>query len=798
MTAKDEFNKQFQELLRIGYEGKWIILSIFVVVVSATGFYTMQQDDIYQSRATIRLNRSMDPLNQTSVQQLGAEDLGFGSERIIANEIRVLRSEAVLNRITSKLLEEAPQNRAQADTLPIMKAQSRPTTIRKIARKLGLEDFFISVGLARLDTSSRLASHEVIASRVRGQLRAEREGYLDMITVIVVSTSPTEAARIANLAVEAYQERNLESARENILTVKDFLESQLESKRDSLKRVEVDVRNFKQTHGIVSLPQESQSMISQLSQFEAQRDQAKIELEAGNKVLSELKLRIGELEPNLSTQLSNRPDPVLNQLLYEKEAVDLEIQKTEFGKSDALKSRPDLQAFSEKELKDLKQRRAQLVKEITEITGKIIASGDVSSSPLEQTRDIRQQILTKQIDNEALKAKIRSLDVTLKEYNREFDNLPAQSLQFARLERMRQSNEKLFTLLDGKYQEAVINEKTTVSNVRVVDQATVPGSPIRPDRPKNMLIGVLFGLGLGFIIAMLVRYLDSTIRNPEDVEKLGIPVLTFVPSFGNVGDLSREDTLVVQSAPQSPPSEAYRTMRAAIENSLMMDGKPMTVLVTSPAPKEGKSTAIANLAVTAANLGKRVLLIDADLRRPVQHSIFEVEREPGLSDCLTGAVPVNVAVKKSSVPRLHVVTSGHIPSHPAELLGSIQMEKFLQLVRQYYDFVLIDSPPIIAMADTLVIAKHTDGVVLVVSADQTKTMGLVKAKEMLAANNARFIGAVVNRFNANKIYYSYYRYYYQNYYYYSDDGTKKKRASRKEQKVKKHADASVTVEDQST
>jgi len=516
--------------------------------------------------------------------------------------------------------------------------------------------------------------------------------------------------------------------------------------------------------------------------FEAQREQAKIDLQAANKVLSEYKNQMNRLEPTLSKKISERPDPVLNQLLVDKATIDLEIQKAEYAKENALKNRPDLQPFSEKNLSELKKRQNDLQRQIEDLSMKAIQSGDVSSSPLEQSRDLRQSILEKQLEIESYKAKISSLDATISEYNRKFEGLPAQSLQFARLERARQSNEKLFTLLDDRYQEAVINEQTTMGNVDVVDRASAPGRPISPDRPKNMLIGVLFGLGLGFILAMLVRYLDSTIRNPEDVEKLGIPVLTFIPSFGSIGDLSREETLVVQSAPQSPPSEAYRTMRTAIENSLMMNGKSIVVLVTSPAPKEGKSTAIANLAVTAANLGKRVLLIDADLRRPVQHSIFELDREPGLSDCLTGAVPVNVAVKKTKVPRLHLVTSGHIPSHPAELLGSTQMEKFLQLVRQYYDFILVDSPPIIAMADTLVIAKHADGVVLVVSADQTKTMGLVKAKELLVSNNARFLGAVVNRFNANKIYYSYYRYYYQNYYYYSDDGTKKRRSRIKEKK----------------
>ena len=775
MTAKDEFNKHFQELLRIGYEGKWIILSVFIVVVAATWFYTMQQDDIYQATASLRLKRSMDVLNQPTMPQLGAEDLGFGSERIIANEIRVIQSEAVINRVTSRLLEDVPTATVRSDTLPILKAQARPTTLRKIARQLNLEDFFVSIGLAQVDTSSKLASPETIANRIRDQLSAERVGGLDFIDIVVVSTSPIEAAQIANYVVEEYQDRNLETARENISTVKDFLQDQVQSKRDSLKRAESKLRSYQQTEGIVSLDQESEGLINQLSNFEAQREQAKIELQAARRVMEEYESKVASIEPTLSTKITETADPMIQQLAREKAQVDLEIQKAEFGRDNALAARPELEEYSQKSLKDLRARSKELEMRINKLASDAMESGDLTTSPLQLSRDLRRSIVTQQIEIEALKAKIISLDETIQDFSKKFEDIPEQSIEFARLERERLSNEKLFMILDERYQEARINEQTTMGNVDVVDDATPPGRPISPDRPKNMIIGVFFGLGLGFLLAFVARYLDSTIRNPEDVEKHGIPVLTFVPSFGNSDSMSREDSLIVQSSPQSPPSEAYRTMRTAIENTLAMNGKSMVVLLSSPAPKEGKSTAIANLAVSAANLGKRVLLIDADLRRPVQHNIFELDREPGLSDCLTGGVPVNQAVKKTNIPRLHVVTSGHIPSHPSELLGSTQMEKFLNLIRQYYDFILLDSPPIIAMADTLVIAKHTDGVVLVVSADQTKTMGLVKAKQLIEANNANFIGAVVNRFNANKIYYSYYRYYYQNYYYYSDDGTKKKK-----------------------
>ncbi len=775
MTAKDDFYRQFQEYLRIVYEGRWIIIAIFVVVVTATWFYTVQQDDIYRSSSTIRLKRALDPMNYQNFQGLGAQDLGWGGERIIANEIRVVRSDEVANKVAEKLLLMAPESGARVDTLPILKAQARPSTLRKIARSLGLEDFFISVGLAQLDTSTQIASQSTIASRVRGQVSASPVSGLDFIEISAESTSPREAAHLANLMVEAYRRRNLDAARENVTTARTYLEEQLGIKKDSLTRIENDLRAFQQSEGFVSLDHETQGIIGQISSLEAQREQAKIQLEAAMRVQSEIQKQLKTIEPTLAKRLTEGADPILRQLLEEKIDLDLKIQSAEFNRKNVLKKRPDLEQYSEKDLNDMKKRYDIVLNKIDQTTERIMASGDVTGAPLDYARELRQKIISQEIEIESQRATLTGLDKVITENSRKFESIPSQTIEFARLERRRQSYDKLTALLDQKYQEAMINEQTTLGSVDVVDKASISKNPVRPNRPLNMLIGVLVALALGLGVAIGLRYLDNTVRSPEDVEKLGLPVLSFIPTFGSNEDHSRADTLITLSAPQSPPSEAYRTLRTSLENSLTVNGKSLVIIVTSPAPKEGKSTAIANLAVSAANSGRRVLLIDADLRRPVQHSIFELEREPGLSNCLAGEAQVNAAIKKTKVPGLHVATCGHIPSHPAELLGSNRMERFLQLTRQYYDLILLDTPPVIAMADTLVVSRYSDGVVLVVSADSTKIMGLQKAQELLYSNNAKVAGVVVNRFNADKIYYSYYRYYYQNYYYYSDDGAKKKR-----------------------
>ncbi|MDX9758528.1 MAG: polysaccharide biosynthesis tyrosine autokinase [Bacteroidota bacterium] len=787
MTAKDDFNKQVQEYLRIAFEGKWVILAIFVVVVTATWFYTMQQDDIYQSSATVRLKASKDLLSGQASQP-GFDILGWGGERIIANEILIISSDAVAEHVAALLMDRLDLTAAR-DTLPILKATPRPSTLRKIARTLSLEGFFVSVGLAKLDTSTRLADQEIVAARARAQMTAEEVRGVDFIRISVQSTSPVEAATIANLYVDAYQRRNLESARENVTTARSFLEGQLDSKKDSLANIENMVRGFQQSQGFVSLDAETQQLIQQLATFEAQLEQAKIDLAAAEKIRSEMHDQLKSVEPNLARQLKEGVDPQLKALLDRKTQYEAEIQTAEFNRKQSLRIRPDLEPYHAKEIAEKQRKLREVLDLIDEASKNLTDSDNLTGTPVEYARELRQKIMQQDIDIESQRSRIANLRAVIQEYNVQFEKIPSQTIQYARLERRRLSYDKLYGLLDEKYQEAMINEQTTMGNVDIVDRARVPNRPVKPNRPMNMILGILVGLGLGFGVAIVLRYLDTTIRSPEDVEKLGMPVLSFIPTFGAADNqLDRNQTLVTLTAPQSPPSESYRTMRTAIENSLPDHGKSKAVVFSSPAPKEGKSTAIANLAVSAANSGRKVLLVDADLRRPVQHQIFDVDREPGLSNALIGEVPVNQCIKKTAVPGLHIVPCGNIPSHPAELLGSARMEKFVKLVRQYYDLVLFDAPPVIAMADTLVLAKYTDGSVLIVSADQTKTLGLEKSREMLESNNARILGVVVNRFNANKVYYSYYRYYYQNYYYYSADGEKKQR------RVKKKAGASAPPE----
>ncbi len=774
--SREQFNQQFQEYLRILYEGKWWIIVIFIVVVASTWIYTLQQDDIYSSRTTIRLKRSLDILNSPSTT-FGSEGLGWGAERILNNEIRIIKSRTIADKVAEKLLERLPAERTKQDTLPILKARSRPSTLRKIARSLGLEPYGIQLGVMQLDTSTAVASKEKIIGRIKAQMNAKPVEGLDFIAISAESTSPGEAALIANLTAEAYQEWNLESSKRAVKTARDYLEEQLTLKRDSLREAEQELTRFQQTAGIVSLDAESQQLVSQLSGFEAQRDQKAIELTAERNTLNELRRQLAAIEPTLPQSMTQTSDPILLNLQTEKAQMEQKITAAEIARKNS-RGNDELEAYYQRLVETTKAKIRDIDSKIKERTSKMIKEGGIRQTSIAGARELYQKIIEKEIEIQGLQVTLDELNKTVQEYSKKFEKIPQQSIRLARLERVRQGYSKLFELLNDKYQETLINEQTTVGNVEIIDEASVPGSPVRPNRPMNMLIGVIIGLGLGIAVAVGLNYLDNTIRTPEDVEKHGCTVLTFIPPIGSNGRLKRPESLVTVVSAQSPATEAYRTLRTSIENLLNLEDECAVVLVSSPAPKEGKSTIVANVAVSSAQAGRKVLLIDADMRRPVQHSIFEAEREPGLSECLVGGVKVNNCIRKTTIPGLHVMPSGSIPSHPAELLGSVRMKKLLEVLKGYYDFILLDAPPVIAMADTLIISRYTHGVVLVVSADITKYLGLDKARELLLQNEVKLLGVVVNRFNANKMYYSYYRYYYQNYYYYSENGSKRKRKRR--------------------
>ncbi|MBP6909786.1 MAG: polysaccharide biosynthesis tyrosine autokinase [Candidatus Saccharicenans sp.] len=327
------------------------------------------------------------------------------------------------------------------------------------------------------------------------------------------------------------------------------------------------------------------------------------------------------------------------------------------------------------------------------------------------------------------------------------------------------------------------------SNIRVVDRADLPINPSSPKKLRNLLLALFLGLFGGVGLAFVMEYLDNTVKSAEEVGRYtGLPTLGVVPVFGDdsnraygyyysygqkkdeeKGKGKKEDSgkpknieLIVHFAPESAFAENYRSLRTALLLS-SPQGSLKTIVVTSPLPEEGKSATISNLAVSLAQTGKKVLLIDADLRRPKQHQIFKIKNHEGLTSYLALDLAVQKLIKPTVVPLLYLINSGPIPPNPAELLGSDRMSKLLALLKDQFDFVLIDTPPILTVTDAQILGKLVDGLVLVVQAGKTPREALVQTRELINLLKLRTLGVVVNSVNLeNHGYYG--RHYYRHYY----------------------------------
>jgi len=387
-------------------------------------------------------------------------------------------------------------------------------------------------------------------------------------------------------------------------------------------------------------------------------------------------------------------------------------------------------------------------------------------------------------------AYLASLERILDGIQGELDSLPTEISRYERIYRKVTVEQKTYTMLLEKLQEAKISEATQVGYISLLDSALTPHTTVGPGRKKNIFIGAFVGIFLGIILAYVLDKLDTSIREAEDIETgLGLDVLGIIPDISlnekkkskeNISDEEMakkiEKQLVIHAAPKSPAAESYRSLRTNIQFSSVKD--PIkTLVVVSALPKEGKSTTVSNLAATIAQQGLKTILIDTDLRKPVLHHVFNVDRTPGIIDYIFGNCKLENAIKKTSIENLFILPCGSIPPNPAEIISSEKMNKFKKEITNLYDFVLFDSPPLLAVTDGALLSSEVDATVMVIRAEKTDREAAKIAIKLLKNVNANLIGAIFNNINITKRYgyQYYYKYYYQYNYVYGDKTGEKKR-----------------------
>ena len=766
----DEIREQqvtLSDYMRVLYRGRWIIALSFIIVMAATVYFTFTTQPVYEASAMVLIKEDR---VQTQVFDMTSF---MKRETMINNQVVILKSRRLAEDVVRRL-----QDSPQADSLWILGNREKDrrfsimTFVHNILRP-GQEE----VG-PLLDALVKNFRESVIT------VAPQRD--TDIIELRAQAFSPTEAALIANTWMEAYRELDIEESRGEVGEVRSFLEEKLKDVESSLRRSEQELKGYKETQGVAELTGETQALIEQAAEFETLYQTAKTDYEANQKRIKAMNDQLDENQRALVRNASSASSAMLQALEVERARLAGDIAKEE----KTLKAAGYLDnSGMRKGLDDKITQLDGIQEKIVQERKKLAASGGAFDA--ESVNDaLFTNLLKLQADNDYLKEKTEALSGIVQQYRRELNRLPAKSLELANLQREAQVNNNIYIMLREKYEENRIAEAGQIGSVRIIDFAKEPELPIKPKKKMNLLLGLMLGLGLGVGLTFGREYLDNSLKSIEDVEHLGFSVLGSIPliapqamakhlveSTNGNGEIKQiQSRLITHFAPKSPVSEAYRSLRTNIQYC-QADAPVRTAIVTSSGPGEGKSTSVANLAITFAQMGAKTLIIDADLRRPVLHGIFGVKRGEGLTNVLAGKATFDEVLRPTKIDNLDLITSGVLPPNPSELLASKAMDRFIQEVQSRYEVVLFDSPPVIAVTDAAILSRKLDGVVLVMKSGSTNRDALLRAKQLLNNVNAHVFGITVNGVNVENMYGSYY--YYYHYYYYGDSKEKRRRLFKK-------------------
>ena len=571
----------------------------------------------------------------------------------------------------------------------------------------------------------------------RKTLEIRPEGDTELVHITVTWPDADEAALFANTLAEAYMDSNLQRARDDSDLARTRLLEQKELYNKRRLDAEQEVHDYIYENGLLGV------------------DDERTAIQEGEKKLQN-QLAQAQTERLLVQSDVER----LKQLYWSEDWL---------GLANHIAQQDEGLAAGIGELQKLRQDRQELLTTRREGHPEVVAIDQEISG---QEGLVRAQLMEYIEGREAklslLKNREREISKELETINAELEVL---NRKFLRLQTLQAQVEKLddfYKTLDQRLAQIEIVNDIRANNVHFVDRAWSNWDPVRPKMSTNLPIALMVGLMAGIALAFLQEYLDSTVKTRDDIERdVGIPFLGAVPLV-DPAELESipsefERNLYVHGRPRSPTTEGLRSIRTNILFR-SKDKPPRRLLVTSAAPQEGKSFISSNLAAVIAMTGTRVLLIDCDLRRPTQHKLFVRDNSRGLTDVLDGT-PLSEVVWETPVPNLDLLVAGPHPANPAELLGSEKMLTLLESITGY-DMIVIDSPPVSAVADPLILSRMVDGVVMAVRSNQTQKNQVIHCRSRLSEMDANILGAIVNRLDVRRSGYGYY--YDYNSVYYAD------------------------------
>lgn len=710
---KDEDEIDLLAYWQILQKRKWLVLGVLASVLALTLLITLLTPPVYRATTTLQIDR--ESMQVVQVEGLQAPEAANSGD-FYQTQYELLKSRALAERA--------------ADTLGLANSKS----LQAVAKHSWVSRFLQALRpQTREEAAAAAGGKDARTEALREAVQVVQDGLTvdpvrnsRLVKVSFDSGNPVFSARVANTLAEAFIAQQLERRFDASSYAKKYLEDRLRQLKDRLEQSERELVAFAQKEGIVNvnIGQSERSLVSQnLAELNTQLADAQAQ-----RIRAEARWR----EASRTSGAALPADMLANSIVRTLQQQRAELQGQYQQK---------LQVFKP-EYPEMKQLQGQIEELDKQIAGEL--------------RNIRASVKSEYDAALAQENLLLGKIAALRNQTLDVDN---RSIQYNILKREVDTNRQLYDAMLQRYKEIGIASGVGTNNVSIVDRALPPASRFKPNLPLNLAIGLLLGAMLGVLAAFVLEFMDQTLKTPQDVEqRLRLSVLGIIPRL-------RKQEVPAQALRdlRSAFSEAYRSVRTALQFSTD-SGVPRVLLITSAGPSEGKSTTAWSLARNFAQLGKRTLLIDGDLRNPSLHKLAEVRGEVGLSNLLSGAANINEAVQDTDDPRLKIVLAGPLPPNPAELLAGSKLISLLTVAAESYDQVVIDGPPVLGLADAPILANASAGTLLVVEAGKTRIQAAQVAVKRLLVARARIIGAVLSKYAAQQAYgygygsYSYYAY----------------------------------------
>jgi capsular exopolysaccharide synthesis family protein len=677
-----------------------------------------------------------------AVALLGIPGARYGYQ----NELYILRSEALSKQVAEAMVEQFYKS-GRSDTANILKNYSG--------------------GIDNLDR---------IAGRLRSRTRFyDKEENRSIIEIVASGYSPEEAALIANTYAYTYKKFNRENSKKQVLDAKSYLRNQITVTSDSLLNLEKQIVDFYRGNGYTAAEKATETLVQQIADLFRVLDEAKIKMLANREEIAAIDTTLLRSRERETTSLLETPDAFIE--YYEGKIKELNIAREEEI------ARAAISADSENSILAITDSKIALYKEklrfyINKKLDNSILLSNVDGSLAKHWIQLSVRRIELENENKILPGKIQQIESKIAEYNEKLETLPFLELEYQKLVRRKMRYEDAIRQFYTKLIETELAEASEGGYVEVLDNAKPNYAPINSPPSSGLLQGIFMGalLAVGLIIAL--DKLDGRIKANEDLEQFPYRVAGAVPSMTDyiVKEFSGRSfvehrghmvssKLISVLKPLSGTSEMYRRLRSLFLFSLP-DKKHKSLVVTSANPQEGKSVTISNLSIVLAQSGKRVLLIDTDLRRPNLDMLFGIPNAPGISDAIVHGLNYDEVTYPTVAENLYMIPAGNQVPNPAEIIGSDAFKKFYQAVIQEYDFVIFDSPPTNSVVDALTIAELVDMCLVVVKAGKTKKHELQMTINLLHFVSNKIVGILLNDIS-NKNFINDYTYY-GNYNYYGN------------------------------